>query len=121
MARQFDLVVAAGNVMIFLQPGTEAVTVDRLAEHLRPGGVLVTGFQLTAGRYGVDRLDRDCAPAGLELIERFASWSRDPWMIGQRVRRLGAPAPGRSRTIPAADGEAYPAEAAASGGDDQAV
>ncbi|MEI2654036.1 MAG: hypothetical protein V9G12_18155 [Microthrixaceae bacterium] len=48
--------VAAGDVMIFLQPGTEAVTVDRLAEHLRPGGMLVTGFQLTAGRYGVDRL-----------------------------------------------------------------
>lgn len=81
LAREFDLVVAAGNVMIFLQPGTEAATVDRLAEHLRPGGVLVTGFQLTAGRYDVARFDRDSAAAGLELIERFASWSRDPWMI----------------------------------------
>jgi len=79
--RSFDVVVVAGNVMIFLQPGTEAAAVWRLAAHLRPGGVLVCGFQLTAGRYGVDRYDRDCADAGLELIERFASWSRDPWMI----------------------------------------
>ena len=121
VARQFDLVVAAGNVMIFLQPGTEAVTVDRLAEHLRPGGVLVTGFQLTAGRYGVDRLDRDCAAAGLELIERFASWSRDPWMIDSGYAVSVHQRPVAPEPIPAADGEALPAEAAASGGDDQAV
>lgn len=79
--RSFDLVVAAGNVMIFLQPGTEAATVERLADHLRPGGLLVSGFQLTAGRYGIDRYDRDCAATGLQHVERFASWSRDPWMI----------------------------------------
>lgn len=121
VAREFDLVVAAGNVMIFLQPGTEAVTVDRLAEHLRPGGTLVTGFQLTAGRYGVDRLDRDCAAAGLELIERFASWSRDPWMIDSGYAVSVHQRPVAPEPIPAADGEADPAEAAASGGDDQAV
>jgi len=79
--RTFDAVVTAGNVMIFLQPGTESATVWRLAEHLRPGGTLICGFQLTAGRYSVEEYDRDCAEAGLELVERFASWSRDPWTI----------------------------------------
>lgn len=37
-ARRFDVVVAAGNVMIFLAPGTETATVANLAAHLVPGG-----------------------------------------------------------------------------------
>lgn len=109
LVRIFDLVVTAGNVMIFLRPGTEAVTVERLADHLRPGGLLVTGFQLTAGRYGIDRYDHDCAAAGLQHVERFASWSRDPWMIdsGYAVSvhmrpELAAPTPADA----AADGAA---------------
>lgn len=81
LVRQFDVVVLAGNVMIFVQPGAEADVVARLAEHIRPGGTLVAGFQLTAGRYGVGQYDQDCAAAGLELAERFASWSRDPWTL----------------------------------------
>lgn len=79
--REFDAVVTAGNVMIFLQEGTEPTVVARLADHVRPGGVLICGFQLSAGRYGVKQYDRDCAAAGLVLAERFASWSRDPWTI----------------------------------------
>ena len=79
--RTFDVVVTAGNVMIFLRPGTENDTVWRLAEHVRPGGTLVSGFQLSAGRYDVDDYDRDCADAGLHLVERFGTWSRDPWTI----------------------------------------
>jgi len=81
LCREFDTVVTAGNVMIFLRPGTEAATVARLAAHLRPGGHLVTGFQLTAGRYGIDQYDRDCAAAGLEHVERYGTWARDPWAI----------------------------------------
>jgi len=77
--RHFDVVVAAGNVMIFVAPGTEPDVVARLARHLRPGGHLVTGFQLTPGQYGVDELDVDALAAGLELVERYATWARDPW------------------------------------------
>jgi len=71
--------VAAGNVMIFLRPGTEARVVQRLADHLVPGGLLIAGFQLIAGRYGLDAFDAHCAAAGLEPFERFATWARDPW------------------------------------------
>lgn len=81
LVRQFDLVIAAGNVMIFLHPGTEARTVERLAMHVRPGGVLVAGFQLTSGRYGIDQFERDCAATGLALVDRYATWARDPWQI----------------------------------------
>ncbi len=79
--RHFDAVIAVGNVMIFLDPGTEAAVVESLAHHLEPDGVLIAGFQLTAARYGVVAYDRDCAAAGLQLAARYASWSRDPWSI----------------------------------------
>ena len=79
--RRFDAVIAVGNVMIFLDPGSEAAVVESLAHHLEPDGVLISGFQLTAGRYGVAAYDRDCAAAGLQLAARYASWSRDPWSI----------------------------------------
>lgn len=77
--RRFHAVVCAGNVMIFLEPGTEAITVGRLADHLVPGGLLIAGFQLVADGYGIERYDNDCEAAGLEPYERFSSWSRDRW------------------------------------------
>ena len=80
--QRFDVVVAAGNVMVFLAPGTEAVAVARLAAHLEPRGRLVAGFGLTSGAYGVDRYDLDCRDAGLALVERFATWDRGPWEPG---------------------------------------
>lgn len=79
--RGFDLVVAAGNVMIFLAPGTEGDTVHALADHLNPGGHLVAGFQLTSGRYGIEEFEADCASAGLRMAERYSSWTRDPWSV----------------------------------------
>lgn len=78
----FDVVLAAGNVMIFLAPGTEAATVARLAAHLADGGVLVAGFSLSHDAYGLERYDADCAAAGLVLDARWATWDRDPWVPG---------------------------------------
>ena len=78
----FDVVVAAGNVMIFLAPGTEAATVARLADHLTDDGLLVAGFSLTHAAYGLERYDADCAAAGLALEARFATWDREPWVTG---------------------------------------
>ena len=76
--RRFDVVVMAGNVMIFVSPGTEALVVSNMAAHVAPGGVLVAGFQL--GRdYGVDDYDRDCAAAGLEKQARYSTWNGDDW------------------------------------------
>ena len=74
----FDVVVAAGNVMIFLETGTEAAVVANLARHLAPGGALVAGFQLKRD-YGLADYDDDCEAAGLERAERWATWDRRPW------------------------------------------
>ncbi len=77
--RTFDLVVAAGNVMIFLAPGTGAAVVARLADHVPPGGRLIAGFQL--GRtVTVDDYDRWAEAAGMELEQRFSTWDADPFV-----------------------------------------
>ena len=79
LGRTFDVIVLAGNVMIFLAPGSERQVVVNLARHLAPGGVLIAGFQLQPGRLGVDRYDEIAAAAGLALRERWSTWDRDAW------------------------------------------
>lgn len=75
----FDVAVLAGNVMIFVEPGTEASVVANLAPSLAAGGSLVAGFQLRADRISVPDYDRCCADAGLVLVERWSTWDRRPW------------------------------------------
>lgn len=79
LGRTFDVVVAAGNVLIFLTPGTEAAVVARLAAHVAPGGALVAGFQVRPDGLGLARYDELCAANGLELDERWGTWERGPF------------------------------------------
>jgi SAM-dependent methyltransferase len=76
--RRFDVIVLAGNVMIFLEPGTEAEAVRRLADHLEPGGRIVAGFQL-GSRLTLAGYDESCVAADLTLESRFATWQGDPF------------------------------------------
>ncbi len=80
--RRFDVVAMAGNVMIFVRPGTEAQVVASLAAHLEPDGSLVAGFQLRPGAYDLATYDADCEQAGLRLSERHATWDRDEYEGG---------------------------------------
>lgn len=77
---RFDAVVVAGNVMIFLEPGTEAPVCRRLAAHLKPGGLLVAGFA-TDHSYTVEMFDRDLAAAGFDVEQRFSTWDLRPWRV----------------------------------------
>lgn len=79
--REFDVVAMPGNVMIFVQPGTEAGVVANMARHVRAGGALVAGFQLGRG-YDLDRYDADCHAAGLVGDARYAAWDATPWQRG---------------------------------------
>ena len=83
---RFGLAVAAGNVVPLLAPGTLAEAVARISAHLVLDGLLVTGFGLDAGHLPpgcpvtpLDDFDLACAGAGLELVDRFAAWDRQPW------------------------------------------
>ena len=78
----FDVAVLAGNVMIFLTPGTEAPVVANIARHLHRGGVLIAGFQLIRRDLTIERCDEIAREAGLILSERYSTWDREPWHAG---------------------------------------
>ena len=78
LGRTVDLVVLAGNVVLFTPPGTEAALVAGCARHLDPGGLLVAGFLLDRG-YSLEDYDGQCAEVGLVLEERFSTWDREPF------------------------------------------
>ncbi|MDP9823050.1 class I SAM-dependent methyltransferase [Nocardioides massiliensis] len=75
----FDLIVSAGNVMVFLAPGTERTVVQRLRNHVRPGGRVVLGFRREPDTYSYTDLDADAQAAGLMLEHRFGTWDLDPF------------------------------------------
>lgn len=78
LARRFDAIVLAGNVMIFLAPGTESAVVQNMSRHLNAGGVLITGFQLVPEHLALAHYDAHAASAGLVLVERWSTWDREP-------------------------------------------
>lgn len=85
----FDLVVAAGNVIPLVTPGCAAQVLARLAVHLAPDGVLVTGFGLDPGHLPpgaalipLADLDSWAASAGLGLADRYATWDSEPYAGG---------------------------------------
>ena len=78
----FDLVLTAGNVMIFLQHGTEEKVVANLAQRLAPGGLLVAGFSIRPGQLSLTRYDELASASGLELMQRWATWDRQPFTGG---------------------------------------
>nr|WP_255649281.1 class I SAM-dependent methyltransferase [Frankia sp. ArI3] len=79
----FDLIVAAGNVIALLAPGTEAAILRGLARRLAPGGLLVAGFGLDAAHLPPAR--RSLRAGGLRrLVRRRRPHPRPP------VRHLAA-------------------------------
>ncbi len=87
LGKSFDALVMAGNVMIYLTPGTEAATVANLAGQLNPGGLLIAAFELTAPSWSkltLDTYDQMSAAAGLTLVARWSTWDQAPWQPGDR-------------------------------------
>ncbi|TQF73885.1 class I SAM-dependent methyltransferase [Rhodococcus spelaei] len=78
---RFDAIIAAGNVMIFLESGTERAVLQGFSDHLVPGGVFVTGFA-TDYRYTVEEFDADLVATGFVVEHRFATWDLRPWREG---------------------------------------
>jgi SAM-dependent methyltransferase len=77
--RQFDAVVLAGNVLIFVTPGTEGAVLANMARLLGPGGRVISGYSLHSGGFSVAGLD-DLAQGGrLELEDRWSTWDGEPF------------------------------------------
>ena len=77
--RRFDVVVMAGNVLIFVAPGTEGAVVANMAAHLASGGRLVSGYSLRPGGFTVAAHDDVAGRAGLVLEDRWSTWDRQPF------------------------------------------
>jgi SAM-dependent methyltransferase len=75
----FDVVVMAGNVLIFVTPGTEGDVIAAGARHLAPGGRLISGYSLAPGGFDADSHDSLARDAGLELEDRWSTWDRQPF------------------------------------------
>ena len=96
LAPDYDLIVLAGNVMIYLTPGTEAATVANLAHALKPGALLVAAFELTPKPWthlSLASYDHLASAAGLTLAARWSTWdqapftARDPYAVSVHTNK----------------------------------
>ncbi len=76
----WDAVVMTGNVVIYVDPGTEAAVVQRLSSVVTPGGWLVSGW--ATAKLAPDTYEDWARVAGLEPEARYATWDRAPWHDG---------------------------------------
>lgn len=74
--REFDVVVMAGNIILFVEPGTEAAVVAGVARHVAPGGRLIAGFGLGRG-VTIDDWEAWMQAAGLQPSHRYSTWNGD--------------------------------------------
>jgi len=77
--RLFDVVVLAGNVLIFTAPGTEGTVLSNMAAQLVPGGRIIAGYSLQPGGLTVDAHDELARRAALILEDRWSTWERLPF------------------------------------------
>jgi SAM-dependent methyltransferase len=77
--RRFDAVTMAGNVLIFVAPGTEEAAVSNVARWLLPGGRFIAGYSLLPDRLSVALHDELAERVGLTLESRWSTWDRRPF------------------------------------------
>lgn len=81
-ARRFDVVVLAGNVVPFIDPGRRARAIAACARHVAADGHLIAGGKLERNWPSTVDYDRWCADAGLVLADRWSTWEREPFVEG---------------------------------------
>lgn len=74
----FAAAVLAGNVMLFLAPGSETDVLGHVARHVVADGFIVVGFRANR-ELTLPRFDECVAEAGLRIEHRFATWDLRAW------------------------------------------
>ncbi len=80
---EYDVVVVAGNVMIYLAEDTEVRALAALRDLLAPGGRILVGYNAVKGPrhsrdYPYEDFEGHVEAAGLEVQHRFGSWDLTP-------------------------------------------
>jgi SAM-dependent methyltransferase len=75
--KPFDVIAAAGNVMVFLAPSTRRRVLGHLRRLLTPGGRVLAGFDLDRGYPRADFED-DARHRGLAVEHTFGTWDLRP-------------------------------------------
>lgn len=94
----FDLVVSAGNVLGFIEPGQRGAALNNLRRWVTDpsdpahNGRIVVGFGLDRG-WGYSEFLADCAAADLLFQHRFSSWSLEPFEPERHVFLVAVLAP----------------------------
>jgi len=78
LAQKFELIVMAGNVLLFVAAGTEEAVILNLSRQIEPAGRLVSGFQLNR-ELELGTYDEICERTGLHLKERYINWQGQAW------------------------------------------
>jgi SAM-dependent methyltransferase len=74
----FDAAVLAGNVIVFVAPGTEAGVLRHVGAHVADDGFVIVGFHVDR-HLALAEFDRAVADAGLVVEHRFATWDLRAW------------------------------------------
>jgi 2-polyprenyl-3-methyl-5-hydroxy-6-metoxy-1,4-benzoquinol methylase len=74
----FAAAVLAGNVLVFVAPGTETDVLRRVAAHVADDGFVITGFHVNR-ELSLERFDECVDAAGLRVEHRFATWDLRAW------------------------------------------
>lgn len=87
LATTFDLVAMPGNVMRFCRSEDRSAVVERCAAHVRPGGVMITGFAVVGGLADptLRVYDDACRESEMVLAERTSTWDARPYVGGDFV------------------------------------
>ena len=86
LGRSFDVIVMAGNVMIFLTPGSEGAVVRNMARHLAIRRRARRRLRLSVGSLQLPVYDRLAKRRGLGLAARYATWDGAPWSGARQTR-----------------------------------
>ncbi len=78
VAADFDVIIAAGNVMGFLAPSTRVEVLRRFAAHLAPDGRAIIGFGAGRG-YEFEEFFADLEKAGMVLDVPLSTWDLRPF------------------------------------------
>ena len=84
LGRRFTMVAMPGNVMIFCRPSDRPKIIRSAAAHVEPGGLLVAGFDIERRDDALTLVEYDqhCTSSRFELVERWATWDRQPYRGG---------------------------------------